>query len=51
MWVHTAKVAFEKYFLHKMRAGTSEPYYEKLALQALGIGKLKAVVTTDAELE
>ena len=50
-WVHTAKVAFEKYFLHKMRAGTSEPYYEKLALQALGIGKLKAVVTTDAELE
>jgi len=50
-WVHTAKVAFEKYFLHKMKSGTSEPYYEKLALQALGIGKLKAVVTTDAELE
>ena len=49
-WVHTAKVAFEKYFLHKMKSGHSEPYYEKLALQALGIGKLKAVVTTDSEL-
>jgi sulfide:quinone oxidoreductase len=49
-WVHTAKVAFEKYFLHKMKSGTSEPYYEKLALQALGIGKLKAVVTTDSDL-
>jgi len=42
-WVHTAKVGFEKYFLHKMRSGHSEPFYEKLALQALGIDKLKAV--------
>ena len=42
-WVHTAKVAFEKYFLHKMRSGQSEPFYEHLALQALGINKLKAI--------
>lgn len=42
-WVHTAKVGFEKYFLHKMRSGHSEPFYEKLALQVLGIDKLKAV--------
>lgn len=47
-WVHTAKVGFEKYFLHKMRSGQSEPFYEKLALQILGIDKLKAV-TTDAD--
>jgi sulfide:quinone oxidoreductase len=28
-WVHLAKVAFEKYFLRKVRTGTTEPYYEK----------------------
>jgi len=44
-WVHTAKVAFEKYFLHKIKSGRSEPFYEKLAMQALGIDKLKAVTT------
>jgi sulfide:quinone oxidoreductase len=42
-WVHTAKVGFEKYFLRKIRSGKSEPFYEHLALQALGIDKLKAV--------
>ncbi len=40
-WVHLAKVAFEKYFLHKMRAGVSEPVYEKYVLKALGIERLK----------
>jgi sulfide:quinone oxidoreductase len=40
-WVHMAKVGFEKYFLRKVRTGTSEPLYEKLALQMLGINKLK----------
>ena len=40
-WVHLAKVAFEKYFMHKMRKGTSEPFYENLALKSLGIKKLK----------
>jgi sulfide:quinone oxidoreductase len=40
-WVHLAKVGFEKYFLHKVRRGTSEPFYEKLALHALGIRKLR----------
>ncbi|QKV16980.1 NAD(P)/FAD-dependent oxidoreductase [Oricola thermophila] len=42
-WVHLAKVGFEKYFLHKIRSGKSEPAYEKLAMQALGIDKLKEV--------
>ena len=40
-WVHYAKVAFEKYFLHKMRRGAKEPFYETWALTALGIRKLK----------
>jgi sulfide:quinone oxidoreductase len=42
-WVHAAKIGFEKYFLRKIRSGTSEPFYEKLALQLLGIDKLKAM--------
>ncbi|TXH75929.1 MAG: NAD(P)/FAD-dependent oxidoreductase [Lysobacteraceae bacterium] len=40
-WVHVAKIAFEKYFLFKMRHGTSEPIYEKYVLSALGIERLK----------
>jgi len=40
-WVHLAKVAFEKYFMRKMKNGTSEPTYEKYVLKALGITKLK----------
>jgi sulfide:quinone oxidoreductase len=40
-WVHNAKIAFEKYFLRKMRRGESEPLYEKAMLDMLGIGKLK----------
>lgn len=40
-WVHLAKIGFEKYFMHKLRKGTSETVYEKLVLDALGILKLK----------
>lgn len=40
-WVHVAKVAFEKYFLHKVRSGTTEPYYEKAVMRLLDIGKVK----------
>ena len=47
-WVHLAKVGFEKYFLRKVRKGTSEPLYEKLAMQMLGINKLKETVKGDA---
>ena len=42
-WVHAAKIGFEKYFLHKMRKGTSEPIYETAALKMLGLSKLKQV--------
>jgi len=42
-WVHLAKVAFEKYFLRKMRTGQSEPFYESFVLRRLDIQKLKEV--------
>jgi sulfide:quinone oxidoreductase len=48
-WVHAAKIGFEKYFLGKMRSGRSEPFYEHLALQVLGIDKLKAIKTETAK--
>jgi sulfide:quinone oxidoreductase len=41
-WVHLAKVAFERYFMGKMRKGSSEPIYEKYVMKALGIVKLKS---------
>ncbi len=40
-WVHLAKVAFEKYFLRKIRRGESEPFYERFVLDKLGIHKIK----------
>lgn len=40
-WVHLAKIAFEKYFLHKVRTGSVAPVYEKYVLKALGIVALK----------
>ena len=40
-WVHLAKIAFEKYFIRKMKKGTSEPLYEKYILKLLGIEKLE----------
>jgi sulfide:quinone oxidoreductase len=40
-WVHYAKIAFEKYFLRKIRRGESEPFYERVVLDRLGIRKIK----------
>jgi sulfide:quinone oxidoreductase len=40
-WVHLAKLAFEKYFLRKVRTGSTTPVYEKYVLKALGIAALK----------
>jgi sulfide:quinone oxidoreductase len=40
-WVHMAKVGFERYFLRKVRKGSSEPAYERIIMKALGIGKLR----------
>lgn len=40
-WVHMAKVAFEKFYLHKVRKGLSEHTFEKYVLKALGVEKLR----------
>jgi sulfide:quinone oxidoreductase len=40
-WVHLGKIAFEKYFMRKVRKGISEPIYERLILKAMGVVRLK----------
>jgi sulfide:quinone oxidoreductase len=40
-WVHLAKVAFEKYFMRKVRRGESEPFYERYLMNKLNIKKIK----------
>ncbi|HVC31339.1 MAG TPA: FAD/NAD(P)-binding oxidoreductase [Steroidobacteraceae bacterium] len=40
-WVHLAKIAFEKYFLRKVRTGAVTPVYERYVLRLLGIVALK----------
>jgi sulfide:quinone oxidoreductase len=40
-WVHLAKIAFEKYFLRKVRVGSITPIYEKYLLKMIGITSLK----------
>ena len=40
-WVHWAKIAYEKYFIRKVRKGISEPTYERLPLKMFGIKRLK----------
>jgi len=42
-WVHLAKIAFEKYFLRKVRTGSITPVYETYVLKLLGILSLKKV--------
>ena len=39
-WVHLGKIAFEKYFISKMKSGNTEPIYEKYVLKILGIVRL-----------
>ncbi len=40
-WVHWAKLAFEKYFIRKVRKGVSEPWYEKTIMKVMKINKLR----------
>lgn len=35
-----AKIAFEKYFLHKIESGDTDPYYEKYMLMLVGIERI-----------
>lgn len=47
-WVHAARIRFEKYFLHKVRTDKAETFYEGIALDMMGIKKLKGVRFEDA---
>lgn len=38
-WVHLLKIAFEWYFLRKVKTGSVSPFYEKYALRLMGIRK------------
>ena len=40
-WVHLAKIAFEKYFIRKVKKGISEPTYEKYILKMMGLKRLR----------
>jgi sulfide:quinone oxidoreductase len=40
-WVHWAKIGFEKYFMHKVRKGQSEPYFEKMIMGLTKVTRLK----------
>lgn len=40
-WVHSAKVAFEKYYLKKIKKGKTELFFEKFAFDLMGIKKLE----------
>ena len=40
-WVHLAKIAYEKYFLRKVRTAQTEPYYEKTIMKLIGVERLK----------
>jgi len=40
-WVHWAKLAFEWYFMRKIKKGVSEPFYEKLAMKVMKINKIQ----------
>ena len=40
-WVHLAKIAFEKYFIRKMKKGEPESFYERFVLKKMGIERLK----------
>ena len=41
-WVHLAKIAFEKYFLRKVKKGSTEPVFEKLFFRTISLHKTKS---------
>ncbi len=40
-WVHWSKIAFEKYFLKKVRKGQVDTFFEDCAMKLIGMHKLK----------
>ncbi len=41
-WVHLAKIAFEKYFIRKVKTGSTDPLFERYVLGILNITRLKS---------
>ncbi len=41
VWVHLAKIGFEKYFMRKIRKGQSQHFYEKYVLRMMDLRKVK----------
>ena len=41
-WVHWAKLAFEWYFMRKIRKGVSEPFYERAIMKMMKVNKIKS---------
>jgi sulfide:quinone oxidoreductase len=42
-----AKIAFEKYFLHKIETGDTDPYYEKYMLHLIGVDRVTSKKKTN----
>lgn len=40
-WVHQAKVGFERSFLHKLKRGATEPYFERLAVRLMSMKNIR----------
>ncbi len=40
-WVHMAKIAFEKYFLRKLKQGSTDSVFERQVLKLMGLYKIK----------
>ncbi len=41
-WAHWAKLAFEWYFIRKIRKGVSEPFHEKAVMKLMKVNKVKS---------
>jgi hypothetical protein len=46
--VQVAKISIERYFIRKMKIGSSEPFCEKSILKMLGIEKLQYAASVEA---
>ena len=49
-WVSWMKIAFERFFLAKMRWGVAVPWFERLGLRGVGLSLVEPLLQTDAEL-
>ncbi|MBK5910158.1 pyridine nucleotide-disulfide oxidoreductase [Rhodothalassium salexigens] len=48
-WVHYAKIAYEWYFMRKLKKGVVEPFYEKWVMRLLGASKVYQKPLVDSQ--